>query len=121
MIAEKPRQFQEVMAPIAKSDEEKRDIMRNYKKKTKICIDYYDADFNEFANIAIQTKQRSLAVTATVQLTDEKTVDDEIDNSELSNQISKQHVQTSSPHVQTTSRTYVQKHHQLATLNELRL
>ena len=67
------------------SDEEKRDMLRNY-KKPKICIDYYDADFNEFANITIQTKQRSLAVTATVQLTDEKTVDDEIDNSELSNQ-----------------------------------
>ena len=95
MIAEKQRQFQEVIALIAKSDEEKREKMRNY-KKPKICIDYYDVDFNEFANIAIQTKQRSLAVTATVQLTDEKTVDDEIDNSELSNQISKQHVQTSS-------------------------
>ena len=48
-------------------------------------------------------------------------MDDEIDNSELSNQISKQHVQTSSAHVQTTSRTYVQKHHQLATLSEPRL
>ena len=74
-----------MLASIAKSNEEKREMLRNY-KIPKICIDYDDLDFNEMANIAIETKQRRLAVTATVQLTDEETVDDEIDVSDLSNQ-----------------------------------
>ena len=64
MIAEKQRQFQEVMAPIAKSDKEKRENAKL--QKNQKSIDDYDVDFNEFANIAKQTKQRSLAVTATV-------------------------------------------------------
>ena len=107
VIAEQQRKFREVMESIAKSDEEKREMLRNY-KIPKICIDYYDVDFNELANIAIHTKQRRLAVTSTVQLTDEITVNDEVDVSEVPNHIFKQQKQTTgSPHVQTTSSNYV--------------
>ena len=66
VIAKKQKQFQEVMTSIGKSAEENRKMLRKY-KIPKACIDFYDVVFKELANIAIQTLQRRLAVTATVQ------------------------------------------------------